>query len=90
MFGVLVKSVALLFEPLDTSGSNAGTQSAHTCGGDVDLVWDLHAATDLKSQCHLPAMSEGAIKYPLNRAACSSIIFSLLAPFSLFAKLSER
>jgi len=35
MFAILAKSVALLFEPLDTSGSKAGTQSAHTCGGDV-------------------------------------------------------
>ena len=30
----------------DTSGSKAGTQSAHTCGGDADLVWLLQAATD--------------------------------------------
>jgi hypothetical protein len=31
---------------LDTSGSKAGTQSAHTCGGVVDLVGDLNTATD--------------------------------------------
>jgi hypothetical protein len=30
---VRVKSVALLFTPLDTSGSKAGTQSAYRCGG---------------------------------------------------------
>ena len=45
-FAVRVKSVVLLFEPLDTSGSKAGTQFAHTCGRDVDLVGGLHAATD--------------------------------------------
>jgi len=33
-FAVRVKSVALLFEPLDTSGSKAGTQFAHTHGGE--------------------------------------------------------
>src|SRR5579872_7026745 len=33
MFAVRVKSIALLFEPLDTSGSKAGTQSAHRPDG---------------------------------------------------------
>ena len=49
-FDVRVKSVALLLEPLDTSGLKAGTQSAQTCGKDVVLVWGLQAATDFKSQ----------------------------------------
>ena len=50
MFTFRVKSVALLFEPLNTSGSKAGTQFARTCGGVIDLVGDLNAATDWKSQ----------------------------------------
>jgi hypothetical protein len=45
-FAVRVKSVALLFEPLDISGSKAGTQIAHTCGGELDLVRVFQAATD--------------------------------------------
>ena len=50
MLAVRVRLVALLFEPSDTSGLKGGTQSAHTCGGDADLVWVLHRVTDLKSQ----------------------------------------
>ena len=52
MLTIRVKSVALLFEPLDTSGSKAGTQFAHTCVGNEDLEYVGGGATDQKSQCH--------------------------------------
>jgi len=39
MFAVRVKSAALLFEPLDTSGSKARTQAAHTCWRNEYLHW---------------------------------------------------
>lgn len=35
--------------------AKAGTQFAHTCGGNADLVWVLHGATDLKSQWPISA-----------------------------------
>src|SRR5260370_15993159 len=43
MFSVRVKSVVLLFEPLDTYGSKVGTQSAPSCSGNQVLLWVLRA-----------------------------------------------
>lgn len=59
---------ALLFEPLRISGSKAGTQSAHTCGGDEDMAWVFQAATDQKV-----SVSERPVDAPQKSAFLAAI-----------------